>query len=156
MQVMSQGAAKYTTCTMLLFQHALTAMRKEINTNMIVAQRGQLLQQILAAYIVSGQPQLVSQLLEMERFVPHLEDQGGSAAAMLANAIIDASRIEGPELTAGQLHVQSVQPVWNAMFNVGADMAAAATDLEEKSSCDLLCDAQGTRFRDEKLLTWLA
>jgi hypothetical protein len=125
MQVMSKGAAKYQESTQLLFQHALSAMRKEISTNMMVAQRGQLLQQALAAFIVCGQPQLVSQLLAAENFIMHLEDQGSSASTVLAQSIIDASNIEGPELAAGQLDVETVQLVWDAMVNVGADMTAA-------------------------------
>jgi hypothetical protein len=143
MQVMARGAAKYPACTLDLVKHALPAMRTEINANMIVAQRGRLLQQVLAAFIVCGKQQFVSQLLEVEKFLPHLEDQGASSVAMLANSIIDASRIEGPELAAGQLKVEAVQPVWDTMFKVGADMnmAASSRGESEQSTCALLCDA---------------
>lgn len=121
--MMARGAAKYQSETLSLFEAALASMQREISTNLIVAQRGNLLQQVLAAFIVGGKPAYVAELLAMENFVMHLEDQGGSAAAVLAQSIIDASHIEGPELVAGQLHVETVEVVWGTMEKVGAKMA---------------------------------
>ena len=126
MQVMSRGAGKYRSSMTFLFERAVDEVRKEMNSNMIVAQRGQLLQQVLAAFIVAGKPQLVSQLLAIENLKVHLEEQGASAAAVLAEAIIDAARIEGPEMVAGELNVETVGVVWDAMIEIGADMAARA------------------------------
>lgn len=138
-QVMSRGAETYQSSMQLLFQHALSAMRKEISTNMMIAQRGQLLQQALAAFIVCGNPKYLSQLLSIENFNAHLEEQGGSASAVLAQSIIDASTVKGPGITPGKLHVQAVQLVWEQMLKVGEEMAAVLSAQSPSSDQHPTC-----------------
>ena len=148
-QVMSRGAGKYFECVDKLFSNACEAVRQEVSTNMLVAQRGQLLKQVLAAFIAAapgGQAKLVRQLLAIENFAAHLEDQGGSAAAVLADAIIDAARIEGPDLMAGQLDAETLGVVWDAIMAIGGEMAAARAaqdpSLEPAPTCVPLSDPQ--------------
>lgn len=123
---MTRGVGKYEEGSKSLFSNAMTAVEEELTNRMMVAQRSQLLQQAVTAFLVFGKPSFVQRLLNIPNFRDYLEEQGGSAAAVLGQAIVEAARIEGPDLVPGQLHVESVQLVWKEMMRAGAELAQAS------------------------------
>jgi hypothetical protein len=72
----------------MLFDAAASAMIKEIHPEMVLAQRGQLLQSAVAACVSAGQAGAVHSLLQISSVDTYLEDQGGRWSHVLAEGLI--------------------------------------------------------------------
>jgi hypothetical protein len=121
---MSRGAAKYKDASIQLFQTALAALEEETNRGMLPGQRAPLLKQAVTAYILCGNTRFLDSLFSIDNFTGHLEDQGSSAANVLAEAIVEAlQRPRGPNQSQESISTNAIIRVWEEIGRIASQAA---------------------------------